>query len=118
MSIADLLPGRFGLAARLPGRIEDLHGPVSGIVTLPRHLSWPGLRECDLTDPPSRQAMYGLVLSQGKRNDVARLLNAGLLRQDWQVIGPVIDARLRRRCERQFALVSAPAAAARAAAES
>lgn len=109
MPIADLLPGRLGLAGRLPARIEDLHGPAGGVVTLPRHLSWPGLRECDVTDAPSRQLMYGLILSQGKRNDMARLLNAGLLRQDWQVIGPVIDDRLRRRCERRFELQPAPA---------
>jgi hypothetical protein len=99
-----LLPGRARRGGRLPNRIEDLHGPAKGVVMLPRHLSWPGMRECDVSDDPTRRAMYCIVLTQGKRNDVARFLNAALLRQDWPVIKDSLDSRLRRWCERQFAL--------------
>lgn len=109
MPLADLLPGRFGLAGRLPARIEYLRGPAGGVITLLRHLSWPGLTECDIGDEPRRRAAYGLVLSQGTRGDMARLLNARLLRRDWPAIGPALDARLRSLCERQFGLAPAPA---------
>ena len=48
--------------------------------------------------------MYGIVLTQGRRNDVARFLNARLLRQDWPLIRASLDPKLRRWCERRFAL--------------
>jgi hypothetical protein len=107
MSLADLISGRTGLAGRLPGQIEELRGPVRGIIVLPRHLSWPGLRECDVTDDSTRRSMYGIVLTQGRRNDVARFLNARLLAQDWPLIRTSLDPKLRRWCERRFALRAA-----------
>jgi hypothetical protein len=110
MSLAELLSGRSGHAARLPQRLEDLRGPAKGVVVLPRHLSWPGLRECDVTDDSIRRSMYGMVLSQGRRNDVARFLNAQLLIADWPLIRASLDPKLRRWCERRFALRGAPEA--------
>jgi len=107
MALAHLLPGRLGPTGRLPGRIEDLRGPARGVVMLPRHLSWPGVREFDLSDDRTRRGMYGIVLSQGTRNDVARFLNAALLRQDWPLIRSSLDPRLRRWCERRFSLGAA-----------
>ena len=104
MSLAELISGRAGLAGRLPGRIEELRGPVRGVIVLPRHLSWPGLRECDVTDDCTRRSMYGIVLTQGRRNEVARFLNARLLVQDWPLIRSSLDPKLRRWCERRFAL--------------
>lgn len=104
MPLADVLPGRFGLAARLPDRIGELRGPVRGVILLPRNLSWPGIRECDVGDSPSRRSLYGMLLTQGKRNDIVRLVNAELLIQDWPLIRNLLDARLCRWCERQFGL--------------
>ncbi len=104
MSLAELISGRTGLAGRLPSGIEELRGPVRGVIVLPRHLSWPGLRECDVTDDSTRRSMYGIVLTQGRRNDVARFLNARLLVQDWPLIRTSLDPKLRRWCERRFAL--------------
>jgi hypothetical protein len=106
MSLAELLSGR-GHAGRLPERLEDLRGPARGVIVLPRHLSWPGMREFDVSDDRTRRSMYGIVLSQGRRNEVARFLNARLLREDWPVIRASLDPRLRRWCERRFALLSA-----------
>lgn len=102
MPLADLLPGRR--AGRLPGSVEDLRGPVKGVVMVPMHLSWPGLRECDVTDDQTRRSMYGLLLSQGTRNDIVRFVNAALLAADWPQIADALDPRLRRSCERQLAL--------------
>jgi hypothetical protein len=104
MPIADLLPGRFGTASRLPGRIDDVRGPAKGVVMLPMHLSWPGMRECDISDDQTRRSMYCMLLSQGKRNDIVRFINAALLAQDWPVIAESLDPKLRRWCERQFQL--------------
>ena len=111
MSLGQLLAGRSGHAGRLPDRLEDLRGPARGVIVLPRHLSWPGLRECDVTDDATRRSMYGIVLTQGQRNDVKRFLNPVLLRQDWPLIAAALDPRLRRLCERRFSLAPAPAGA-------
>jgi hypothetical protein len=110
MSLADLLSGRGALAGRLPHRLEELRGPVRGVIVLPRHLSLPGMREFDVSDDSIRRSMYGIVLTQGRRNDVARFLNARLLVQDWPLIRSSLDPKLRRWCERRFAL-RAPAEA-------
>jgi hypothetical protein len=104
MSFADWLAGRSSHAARLPERIDELRGPTSGVIVLPRHLAFPGLRECDITDDASRRSMYGVVLTQGRRNDVARFLNPDLLAADWPVISESLDPKLRGTCERRFRL--------------
>lgn len=110
MSLAELLSGRTGLAGRLPQRLEELRGPAKGVVVLPRHLSWPGMREFDVTDDSIRRSMYGIVLTQGRRNDVLRFLNARLLTEDWPLIRSSLDPKLRRWCERRFALHGSPEA--------
>jgi hypothetical protein len=104
MSLADLLSGRPRVADRLPEELAELRGPESGVIVLPRHLSWPGLRECDLADDAVRRSVYGIVLAQGQRNDVARFLNARLLLRDWPMIRELLHPRLRRRCEQRLAL--------------
>jgi hypothetical protein len=104
MPIADLLASRFGPAGRLPGRLDDLRGPAKGVIMLPMHLSWPGMRECDVSDDRTRRSMYGMLLSQGKRNDVVRFVNAGLLTSDWPAIADSLEPKLRRWCERQLGL--------------
>jgi hypothetical protein len=40
------------------------------------------------------------VLTRGRRNDLARFVNARLLRQDWQVLSGSLDPKIRRGCER------------------
>ena len=105
MSLTDLLrPGRIGLAGRLPARLEDLHGPEQGVIVLPRHLAWPGMREFDVADDRLRRSMYGIVLTQGRRNDLARFVNPRLLTQDWPLLRSSLDPKLRRWCERRLSL--------------
>ncbi len=104
MSLADLLAGRNPHARRLPRRLEDLRGPTQGVIVLPRHLSWPGMRECDVADAATRRSMYGIVLTQGQHNDVARFLNPSLLQHDWPLIRDSLDPKLRDTCERRFVL--------------
>jgi hypothetical protein len=100
MSLTDLFRPGGGLARRLPASPDDLHGPEQGVVVLPRHLSPPGLREFDVTDDWHRRSLYGIVLTQGRRNDMARFVNARLLREDWPVLCGSLDPKIRRGCER------------------
>jgi len=106
MAFADWLAGRKPHTDRLPARIEDLRGPARGVLSLPRHLALPGTRECDVTDATTRRSMYGIVLTRGQRNDVARFLNAEYLRQDWALVAGALEPGLRAACERRFALGS------------
>ena len=104
MSLADWLVGRKPPGVQLPNRIEELRGPARGTIVLPRHMSFPGLRECDVADDTTRRTMYGVVLTQGQRNDVARYVNADLLRADWPFIRHALDPKLRRVCQRRYGL--------------
>ena len=105
MSLADLFrPGWSGAAGRLPASLDELHGPEQGVVVLPRLLAWPGLREFDLSDDRLRRSLYGIVLTQGRRNDMARFVNARLLRSDWPLLRISLDPKVRKSCERRLRL--------------
>jgi hypothetical protein len=91
-------------ARRLPERLEDLHGPWQGVVVLPVHLTWHELREFDVARQKPRLVLYSIVISQGRRNDVARFLNAQRLREDWPQLRPLVSARMRRAVERKLGL--------------
>ena len=106
MALTDLFRPGGGLARRLPASPDDLRGPEQGVVVLPRHLSPPGLREFDVTDDWHRRSLYGIVLTQGTRNDMARFVNARLLREDWPVLSDSLDPKIRRGCERWLKLAS------------
>jgi len=98
---------RTGLSAparRLPDRLDDLHGPWQGTVVLPVHLSWHQFREFDVARPKPRLLLYSIVISQGRRNDVARFLNAERLREDWPELRLLVSSRMRRACERKLGL--------------
>src|SRR6516165_5987534 len=103
MPLADLLrrvPPAGGVARRLPASPDDLRGPERGVVVLPRHMCPPGLREFDVTDDWDRRSLYGIVLTRGQRNDMARFVNARLLREDWPELSGSLDPKIRRGCAR------------------
>lgn len=93
-----------GQAGRLPARIDDLHGPWQGVVVLPVHLSWHGLREFDVAAEKPRLQLYSIVLSQGRRNDLARFVNPRRLHDDWPQLRPLLSRPMRRACERKLGL--------------
>jgi hypothetical protein len=99
-----LRTGFTASARRLPGRLDELHGPWQGTVVLPVHLSWHQLREFDVARQDLRLLLYSIVISQGRRNDVARFLNAERLRDDWPQLGGLLSRRTRRACERRLGL--------------
>ena len=100
----DLRSGLSRPASRLPGRLDDLHGPWQGTVVLPVHLSWHQFREFDVARRQARLLLYSIVISQGRRNDVARFLNAQRLREDWPELRLLLGPRIRRACERRLGL--------------
>jgi hypothetical protein len=104
MALADVLSRRRGRAARIPARLDELRGPAQGVVVLPVHLTWFGLREFDVSDAPSRVRMYTIVLSQGERNDIARFLHPGLLCHDWSQLRALVTPEVRDACARRLAL--------------
>jgi hypothetical protein len=87
-----------------------MKGPTAGVVMLPMYLSWPGLRECDVSDERTRRSMYLMLLSQGQRKEIVRFVNATLLATDWPLIADSLDPKLRRWCERRFVLHGSGAA--------
>jgi hypothetical protein len=58
--------------------------------------------------------MYGMLLTQGNRNDIVRYVNGALLRDDWPLIKTSLEPRLRRLCERHLALGRGVAASPKA----
>ena len=103
-SLVSLFAGWSSEAARLPGRLDDLHGPWKGVVVLPVHLTWHGLREFDVAVERPRLLLYSIVLSQGRRNDVARFINPWRLRDDWPQLRLMLSSPMRRACERKLGL--------------
>jgi hypothetical protein len=99
-----LREGLFGHARRLPDRLEDLHGPWQGVVVLPVHLTWHQLREFDVAKQKPRLLLYSIVISQGRRNDLARFVNAQRLREDWPQLRLLVSDKMRRACERKLGL--------------
>ncbi len=99
-----LSAGFSGDAGRLPGRLDDLHGPWQGVVVLPIHLTWGGVREFDVGSERPRLQLYSIVLSQGRPGDMARLLNARRLAEDWPQLRVLVTRKVRRTCERKLGL--------------
>ena len=91
-------------AARLPKRLDDLHGPWQGVVVLPVHLTWHGLREFDVALERPRLLLYSIVLSQGRRNDLARFVTPQRLRADGPELRLLLSRPMRRACERKLGL--------------
>ena len=79
------LPSRWaGVGAKLPPALEQLVGPVDGVVELPLDLAWSGDRIFDLADPVQRYLYHVTVLTSAvTREHYTSWLNAGLLRGDW-----------------------------------
>jgi hypothetical protein len=99
-----LFAGLSRQGGRLPDRIDDLHGPWQGIVVLPVHLTWHGLREFDVARTKPRLLLYSIVISQGRQNDLARFVNPMRLRDDWPQLRMLVSSSMRRACERKLGL--------------
>lgn len=91
-------------AGWIPERLDELRGPARGIVVLPVHLTWHGLREFDVSEAASRLRLYTIVLSQGQRADIARFLHPDLFRLDWPQLRGLLTRQVRDTCARRLGL--------------
>ena len=74
--------------AVVPGSLDDLRGPASGVVELPVRLYWSGSRRFDLADPHQAADLCEAVLDTAATSgDITGWLNAGLLIRAWPVLG-------------------------------
>jgi hypothetical protein len=108
MALTDaIFSRRDRLSGRLPDRLEDLRGPREGVVVLPVHLSWHGLREFDVARDESRLVLYSILLGRGRRGDLTRFVNARRLAEDWPDLAAVLSQRIRQACEERLGLLGA-----------
>lgn len=81
----------------VPESLDELSGPIAGVVELPVHLDWGPDPRYDLADPDSRLALYSAVISEaGSTADLARYLSKGLLVDLWPRL------RLPKHCVRRW----------------
>jgi hypothetical protein len=81
----------------VPDTLGELAGPASGVVELPAHLAWSGLRVYDLGDERQLGLLYETVIRESMDiADVGRYLNAAVLVRVW------LPVRVRRAWEQRF----------------
>ncbi|MFE1876439.1 transcriptional regulator [Streptomyces sp. NPDC059496] len=93
---------RMKFARRLPAALAELTGPEHGVVELPLHVVWSGLRAFDLDQPRQRMGLYRTVLAEGTREDLCRFLNAELLTSLWPVLRTLAGPSIRAVWENAF----------------
>ncbi|MFE2322576.1 hypothetical protein ACFXD5_01355 [Streptomyces sp. NPDC059385] len=109
-SAAEVLHARY--AGRLPASLEKLAGPRHGVVVLPLHLAWSGLRAYDLDRPRLRMGLYRTVLAEGQHEDLVSLLNRDLLPAQWPVLRTLVSRHLREVWEDAFPELASTGSAA------
>ncbi|MFI8105864.1 hypothetical protein [Streptomyces sp. NPDC086023] len=105
---------RARYAGRLPASLDKLAGPRAGVVELPGHVAWSGLRTFDLERPRLRMSLYRTVLAEGLHEDLLRFLDRDLLIEQWPVLRTLVSRHIRVVWEDAFpelATVARPAAA-------
>ncbi|KUF20410.1 hypothetical protein [Streptomyces silvensis] len=98
----DLALYREKFRRRLPGSLDELHGPTQGIVDLPLHLAWSGMTSYDLGKPRQRMGLYRTVLHEGLHDDLPRYLNQDLLLHLWPVLRTLVGRTVRAVWEDAF----------------
>ncbi|GAA0272978.1 hypothetical protein GCM10010302_08220 [Streptomyces polychromogenes] len=109
-SAAEALRARY--AGRLPASLDELTGPAHGVVHLPLHVAWSGLRSYDLDRPRLRMGLYRTVLAEGPREELVRLLNRDLLLAQWPVLRTLVSRHIRQVWEDAFPELTAGGSAA------
>ncbi|WP_329550573.1 hypothetical protein [Streptomyces sp. NBC_00696] len=86
----------------LPSGLTELAGPTGGLVDLPLHLAWSGLRTFDLDDEKLLLGMYRVVLTTGLREDYLQFLDGGLLALHWPRLRKMVGRGVRTAWEDAF----------------
>jgi hypothetical protein len=85
----------------VPDTLGELVGPLSGVVELPTHLAWSGLRCFDLGDGRQLGLLYETVIRESMDiADIDRYLNAAVLHQVWPRLW--LPTRVRWEWEQRF----------------
>ncbi|MER7467058.1 hypothetical protein [Streptomyces sp. NPDC097981] len=92
---------------RLPASLDDLAGPTRGVVELPLHVAWSGLRRYDLDRPRQRMSLYRTVLAEGQRDDLTALLDRDLLTEQWPALRTLVSRHVRQVWEARFPQLTA-----------
>jgi hypothetical protein len=70
--------------APVADQLDDLQGPITGIVILPDRLDWSRYPSHDLSDPDKLHDLYATVLRKAEsRQDLATYLNRDPLVREW-----------------------------------
>ena len=86
---------RPGRPAVVPRTLDELAGPIGGIVELPVRLMWNSERAFDLADPDELLWMYENVLRETTRvTDLRELIHAPTLRRVWPLLNLPRGVRL------------------------
>lgn len=68
----------------VPESLDELQGPATGVVELPLSIYWaPGDHLADVGTADGAWKTYVAALSEGRLEDIIRLVNADRLRQVW-----------------------------------
>ncbi|MEV8018062.1 hypothetical protein AB0O76_17335 [Streptomyces sp. NPDC086554] len=95
----------------LPASLDDLVGPVSGTVILPRYIDWGPHYTYALSDDADLLVMYERVIREAPTPaDLHTYLNAAILRQRWHDL--FLPAPARAGWESRFPELAAAAGAA------
>jgi len=100
-------PRRYAKPVVVPALLENLVGPTTGVVTLPRHLQWSGNPRYDLDEPGRIMDLYRTVLNEAASpEDLHRYVDRDTLislwpsmwlpvwlRQTWESRFPEVAAR-------------------------
>ncbi|MFD9099144.1 hypothetical protein [Streptomyces collinus] len=97
---------------RLPQSLDELRGPIEGVVELPLHVAWSGMTSYDLGKPRQCMGLYRTVLHEGLRDDLPRFLNRDLLLQMWPVLRTLVGRTVRSVWEEAFPQLAARTRAA------
>lgn len=85
----------------VPDTLSELTGPASGVVKLPTHLAWSGLRVYDLGDERQLGLLYETVIRESMDiADIDHYLNETVLGRVWLRLW--LPARVRRAWEQRF----------------
>lgn len=81
--------------------LEQLHGPVSGVVELSHSVLWaPGGSRVDLDQPGGTALAYQAVLAEGAVDDLVQVLNRDRLVAAWADL--MLPLRVRQLWESRF----------------
>ncbi|MFC9284575.1 hypothetical protein [Streptomyces collinus] len=103
----DLALYREKFRQRLPKSLDELRGPIEGVVELPLHVAWSGMTSYDLGKPRQRMGLYRAVLHEGLRDDLPQFLNRDLLLQMWPVLRTLVGRTVRSVWEEAFPQLAA-----------